>query len=414
MEPRAASAMLCGVLRRLGFSYLLCSFLLVLSPLWGAADPPENVLVLPFSNLSANHNIDWVGESLSVSVFQTLSAELPFVVQPEDRDNALRQMNVRKYAPLTRASVIEIAVNLDAVMVVSGSVEVVAGNTPGHEELHVRAQLYNARKLRHVKNFDVAGKLDDLSLLQSHLAWQVFSALRPGAAPTEQEYLVTHPTVRLDAIERYVRGLIAPSADQKIKLFAAAARLQPDYSDACYELGSLYYSRREYRSAAEWLTRVAPKDAHFRQALFRLGLARYHTGDFPLSVAAFERLSQAISLSEVLNNLGVAQLRAGNPQASASLQKAIESDSADPDYSFNAGLAFYRKGDFAAAVPLFESSLTRKPDDEVAAGLLDKCKRKEAARPGEVKAEALERIKENYDETAWLQLKALLDPDGRK
>jgi hypothetical protein len=31
-----------------------------------------------------------------------------------------------------------------------------------------------------------------------------------------------------------------------------------------------------------------------------------------------------------------------------------------------------------------------------------------------MKAEALERIKENYDETAWLHLKALLDPNGRK
>jgi hypothetical protein len=50
----------------------------------------------------------------------------------------------------------------------------------------------------------------------------------------------------------------------------------------------------------------------------------------------------------------------------------------------------------------------------VAERLLGKCKRKEAARPGEVRSEALERIKENYDETAWLQLKALIDPDGRK
>ncbi len=414
METRAASAILCSVLSRLGFFLFAGLFLPVLAPLRGAANPPENVLVLPFSNLSANHSLDWVGESFSVSVFQALSGELPFVVQPEERDNTLRQMNVRKYAPLTRASVIEIAVNLDAVLVVSGSVESIPGSNGAHDGLRVRAQLYNARKLRHLKDFDVSGKLDDLSLVQAHLAWQILSALRPESAPPEQVYLAAHPPVRLDAIERYVRGLIATSPDQKFKLFTAAARLQPDYSDACYELGSLYYSRREYRSAADWLARVAPADAHFRQALFRLGLARYHTGDFRLSVTAFEKLSQAISLSEVLNNLGIAQLRAGDPQASASLQKAIEGDSADPDYSFNAGLALYRKGDFDAAIPLLESTIARKPGDEVAKGLLDKCRRKEAARPGELKTEALERIKENYDEAAWLQHKALLDPDGRK
>jgi tetratricopeptide (TPR) repeat protein len=414
MDTRAAFAMLCGVLRRPGFPYLVFLFLLLLSPLRGSANPPENVLVLPFSNLSANHNLDWVGESFAVSIFQALSGELPFVVQSEVRDNALRQMNVRKYAPLTNASVLEIAVNVDAVMVIAGSVEMIPGSNGARDGLRVRAQLYNARKLRHIKDFDVSGKMDELSLVQSHLAWQVLSALRPEAAVTEQEYLAARPPVRLDAIERYVRGLIATSYDQKLKLFTAAARLQPDYSAACYELGTLYYSRHEFRSAAEWLERVAPADAHFRQALFRLGLAHYHTGDYKLAAQAFEKLSQAISLSEVLNNLGVAQLRSGDPQAIGNLQKAIEGDSADPDYSFNAGLALYRKGDFEAAIPLLESTLTRKPDDEAASRLLGKCKRKEAARPGEVKSEALERIKENYDETAWLQLKALIDPDGRK
>jgi tetratricopeptide (TPR) repeat protein len=406
--------MLCSVLRRLGFSYFLLPFLLTFSPLWGAANPPENVLVLPFSNLSANHNLDWVGESFSISVFQALSGDLPFVVQPEERDSTMRQMNVRKYAPLTRASVIEIAVNLDAVLVVYGSVEPIPGNNGARDGLRVRAQIYNARKLRHIKDFEVTGKMDDLSLVQSHLAWQILSALRPEATATEQEYLATRPTVRLDAIERYVRGLIATSPEQKLKLFTAAARLQPDYSAACYEVGSLYYSRHEYRSATEWLARVAPADAHFRQSLFRLGLARYHTGDYKLSAAAFEKLSQAISLSEVFNNLGVAQLRSGDPQAVGSLQKAVEGDPADPDYSFNAGLALYRKGDFEGAIPLLESAIARKPDDEVADLLLGKCKRKEAPRPGELKSEALERIKENYDETAWIQLKALIDPDGRK
>lgn len=402
------------MLRRLGFLSFVCPFLLVQAPLLGATDPPQSVLVLPFSNLSTNHNLDWVGESFSVAVFQTLSGELPFVVQPGDRDNALRQMNVRKYAPLTEASVIEIAVNLDAGMVLAGSLEATPGANGGHEELHVRAQLYNASKFCHIKDFDVSGKLDDLSLLQSHLAWQILSALRPGAAPTEQEYLASHPPVRLDAIERYVRGLIAVSPEQKLKLFTAATRLQPDYSDACYELGSLYYARHEYRSAAEWLSRVAQADAHFHQALFHLGLARYHTGDYRQAVTAFEKLSQLISLSEVLNNLGIAQLRAGDPQAADTLRKAIEGAPADPDYSFNAGLALYRKGDFDAAVPLFEAALAHKPDDEAATGLLDKCKRKEAIRPGELKAEALERIKENYDETAWLHLKALVDPGNHK
>jgi len=169
-------------------SIILMTAPIILPPL-RAANPPENVLILPFSNLSANHNLDWVGESFAVSVFQSLSGELPFVIPPEERDSAMRQMNVRKYAPLTRASVIEIAVNLDAVLVVSGSVEAIPGANGARDGLRVRAQLYNARKLRHIKDFDVSGKMDDLSLVQSHLAWQVLSHLDPGSTPPAERFL---------------------------------------------------------------------------------------------------------------------------------------------------------------------------------------------------------------------------------
>ncbi|MGD0579514.1 MAG: tetratricopeptide repeat protein [Bryobacteraceae bacterium] len=402
------------MLRRLGFVFLPCLFLAGCATFLTAAAPPENVVVVPFSNLSPNRSLDWVGESLAVAVFETLYAELPFVVPSEERDAVLRQMNVRKYSPLTEATVLEIAVNLDAVLVVSGSY----GPTPAKEGaragLKIRARILNARKLRRVKDFEVSGAFDDLSLLQAQLAWRILLALNPGATTSEQDYLTSHPPVRLDALERYVRGLIATSYDQKHRFFSAAARLQPDYSGPCYQLGALYYARREYRSAAEWLAKVVPADAHFREALFRLGLARYHIGDYAHSVEAFRKLAEATPLSEVLNNLGAAQLRTGDAQAAVSFKQAIESDPADPDYYFNAGYELFRRNELEAAARQFEAALERKPDDETATGLLARCKRKEGGRPGDMQSEALERLKENYDESAWRQLKAMLDPETHK
>jgi len=404
--------MLCGVLRRLGFVFLaglLCSGLV---PLRAAAAAPENVVVVPFSNLSPNRSLDWVGESLAGAVFETLFAELPFVVRPEERDAVLRQMNVRKYSPLTAATVLEIAVNLDAVLVVSGSYEPAPAKEGTRAGLKIRARILNARKLRQVKDFEISGAFDDLSLLQAQLAWRMLIALKPGATMSEQDYLAAHPPVRLDALERYVRGLIAISYDQKHRLFSAAARLQPGYSGPCYQLGALYYFRRDYRSAAEWLAKVVPADAHFREALFRLGLARYHIGDYAHAVEAFRRLAAEIPLSEVWNNLGAAQLRTGDAQAAVSFSRAIEGDPADPDYYFNAGYELFRKNDLEGAARQFEAALKRKPDDQIAADLLARCKRKEGGRPGDTQSEALERLKENYDESAWRQLKAMLDPEA--
>jgi Flp pilus assembly protein TadD len=130
-----------------------------------------------------------------------------------------------------------------------------------------------------------------------------------------------------------------------------------------------------------------------------------------MSVEAFRQLAAEIPLSEVWNNLGAAQLRAGDAQAAASFSRAIEGDPADPDYYFNAGYELFRKNDLEAAARQFQAALERKPDDATAAELLARCKRKEGGRPGDMQSEALERLKENYDESAWRQLKAMLDPE---
>jgi len=406
--------MLCGVLRRLGFRLSACLFLAAGLAYQAVAAPPENVVVLPFSTLSPNHNLDWVGESLAVAATESLAAELPFVISSEERDIVLRQMNVRKYARLSEATVLEIAVNLDAAVVVAGSFEPTPAKEGARAGLRLRARLLNARKLKRIKDLEVSGAFDDLSVLQAQLTWRVLVELKPGVTTSESEYLAAHPPVRLDALERYVRGLMAPSFDQKTRFFTAAARLQPDYSGPCYQLGALYYARREYRSAAEWLAKVAPNDAHFREALFRLGLARYHSGDYVHTVEAFQKLAEQVPMSEVWNNLGVAQLRAGDAQAAASFKQAIENDPADPDYYFNAGYELFRRNDLDAAARQFEAALARKPGDETAAELLARCKRQAGGRAGEMQAGALERLKENYDESAWRQLKAMLEPKTNK
>jgi tetratricopeptide (TPR) repeat protein len=406
--------MLTSVLRRPWFLLLVVSLLSVADSSLLAA-PPANVVILPFSNLTPTRSLDWVGESLSVAVFESLSNELGFVISPEERDETLRQMNVRKYAPLTEASVLEIGVNLDAEFVVSGSFELLPApkDGPATATLSIRARLWNARKLQRVKDLQVTGALAELSLLQGRLAWQILTAFRPEFASREREYQQAHPVVRLDALERYVRGLMATGFDQKYRLFTAAIRLQPDYSGACYQLGSLYYARHEYRTAADWLGKVSPGDAHAREALFRLGLARYHTGEFRLSADSFAKVASVIPLSEVLNNLGLAQLRAGDARAAENLRAAAESDPADPDYAFNLGYERFRKGDFEAAARAFELVLARRPADPAAAALLERCHDTAAARPGPARPDALERLKENYDESAWRQLKAMVEAPPR-
>ena len=91
------------------------------------------------------------------------------------------------------------------------------------------------------------------------------------------------------------------------------------------------------------------------------------------------------------------------------LRKALEGDTADADYQFNVGLALWRRGQFDEAARNFEAASARNPDDAQAKQMLARCQRKSGPRPQEL-LEIRERLKTSYEETAWLQLKSMLQP----
>jgi len=118
-----------------------------------------------------------------------------------------------------------------------------------------------------------------------------------------------------------------------------------------------------------------------------------------------------VPLSEVYNDLGAAESRANRPSALDSFRKALEGDPSDSTYQFNLGYALWKSGDFQAAAEKFQAVLSRDPADEVAGLLLTRCEKRTAARPGDPRTDGLERLKSNYEESAYWQLKAVLQPE---
>jgi tetratricopeptide (TPR) repeat protein len=190
-----------------------------------------------------------------------------------------------------------------------------------------------------------------------------------------------------------------------------AVRLDPRYSQASFELGRLYWERKNYRLAADQLKRVAAWDVRYREANFLLGLCRYQMGEFAAAEQAFRSVVETVPLNEVWNNLAAAQSRQNSPEALANFSRALEGDPADPDYHFNVGYALFRQGDFDAAAERFRAVLERNPNDVEATTMLGRALQ---ATPGQKtrasRSDGIERLKLNYEESAWLQLKAVLNP----
>jgi tetratricopeptide (TPR) repeat protein len=364
----------------------------------------ETVLALPFFNHAASSNLDWIGESIAETLRDVMTPEGVLVLDRQDRLEAYRRLSLRSGAELTHASIFKIGESLDASLVIYGSYEMLSKGT-----LRITARILDLQRTTQGPEFNETGELEDLATLEYRLGWQVLQQLHWKSAASVDEFLQARPPVRLDAVESYVRGLLSASPDQRHPFFTRAARLDGHYSHPCFQLGKIFWEKKDYKIAAGWLERVSRPDPHYLEAQFFLGLCRYNMANFSGAEQCFETVAAAVPLNEVYDDLGAAQSRLNQPEAAlASFRKALEGDTGDPDYHFNVGYCLWRSKQFDDAVESFRAVVERNPADTEATALLGRALKKEGPRPGDPKSEARERLKTNYEETAFRQLQAEL------
>jgi len=388
----------------------------------------DTAAVLPFSNpeaaLSATQaNLDWIGESIAEAVRDALSSHNVVTLERDDVKEGFRRLNLREHTALTDASVLKLGETIDAEQVIYGAFEfspapptpAATTGTGSRGSLKITARILDRRHLRQSPEFVETGAIEDLATLEAHLAWRALVLLALKLAPPESDFRTLRAPIRLDAEENYIRGLMASTPEQKERYFAQSARLDAHFSHPNFALGRLHYDAKEYRQAAEWLGKVDSDSVHYREASFLLGLSLFRSGDYAGAEKAFQVIVETVPLPEVYNNLGAAQSRRGAPQAVDSFRKALDGDPNDPLYHFNLGYALLRKGDFNGAVDRFRAVLDRQPEDQTATTLLGRSLKKQTIKTGDAgtadaRLQGLERLKTNYDERAYWQLKAMLEP----
>ncbi len=382
-------------------------WILLLGAVCLASVSAQTVVVLPFSNHSSSSNLDWIGESVAECVRETLFSEGVLVLDRDSRSEGFRRLSLRPFAPLTRASVVKLAEVLDAERVVYGWFQVSPDGEKSRLQLSVRVM--DLGEMRQSPEDSADGPLEDLTEVQDRLAWLALRRLTdPEKTPTEVQLRGRRKPVRLDALEGYIRGLLATAPEQKHRLFTQAARIDEGFSQPRFQLGRLLYGSKEYKVAAGWFERVPPENPNYMEASFLLGLCRYEMGVYDKAVVAFRTVADAVPLNEVWNDLGAAQSRRNLPEAAESFRKAIEGDPGDPIYHFNLGYALWKRAEFEAAAQSFRAALDLAPDDAEATLMLGRCLKKTPVEQTELRIKGLERLKYNFEEMAYRQLRASL------
>jgi Flp pilus assembly protein TadD/TolB-like protein len=367
----------------------------------------QMVLIMPFEAAAgAPPGSEWLGESFPEILGDRLRSGALVVIGSKDRSYALDRLGIPTSARLSRATIYEIAAQIEADYVITGRYSF------DGSRITAWAEVMNMARLRLSPEVSESGPFQDLINAQTALAWDLVPALRaPGGAPemkagpaAKAEFIAQFPALRLDALENYIRGISAPTPQEKIRLLKEAVRLEPGHILAIMELARTYFGQRDWEQAAAWYTKVPTGDPSANEARFYQGLSFYYAGQLEKSEAAFRELTLRLPLTEVYNNLGAIAARRGDKRALGYFEKSAQTDASDADYRFNLAVQMFRDGDTAGATRRLREALVLRPDKDARA-LLD------AIIAGTAAKDHLPppRIKTNYDESSFRQLAAEIE-----
>src|SRR5215467_12062695 len=373
----------------------------------------STAVVIPFENGSSAPGLEWISEAFPEILEERLSSPSLYILSRDDRLRAYDQMGIPAELHPSRATLYRIAEQMGVDYVVLGRY------TFDGRTFTATAQLLDMSRQRLSPESFESGPLVHLIDIQALIAWDLLRVLRPDFPIARDTFRLHADPIRLDAFENYIRGVIATRPQDKVRRFQEAARLTPQYGKALLELGRTYYSEHQYDQAILALERIPRTDPLARQASFLLGLAAYFRGDLPRARAAFEFVASQLPLTEVYNNVGVLTARQGDPHALTFFQRAVQADSADGDYRFNLGLAYYRAGNLTDAARQLREAVNLRPNDTEAKAFLDAIM-PEANLKGEPSTSKssihvpLERLKRNYDESSFRQIVLQMEAAGEQ
>ncbi len=305
---------------------LFALFFLFAATAVGQATAPgtRTVLVLPFDNSTHQPGLEWIGEAFPEVLGQRLSTQSLFLISRDDRQYAFDRLGIPVNLHASRATLYRIASQLDADYILLGSYSY-DGQT-----FTASAQVLDMKALRLLPDLVESGPLTELISIQTALAWDVLHQIRPNFSEPRQAFLQRAPAIRLVAFENFIRGVVSSVSSEKIRYLKAAVAFDPNYAQAILLLAKTYFAAHDYEAAAIWFSKLPADDVAFSEANFLLGLCEYHLGHFDRAAAAFMTTAQRVPLTEVLNNIGVAESRRGRHGAADYFQKAVEADPSDP------------------------------------------------------------------------------------
>jgi TolB-like protein/Tfp pilus assembly protein PilF len=366
----------------------------------------KSIAVLPFVNMSADKNDEYLSDGVSEELITALSKINGLQVKARTSSFAFKGKNedIQKIGELLHAS-----------HLLEGSVAK-AGN-----KLRITAQLIQASDGNHEWSDTYDREMQDIFAVRSEVAQKVAETLKVRLLGEEKKQIEKKPTENLEAYNLYRQGryysdkLSEEGMKRAVPLFEQAIEKDPRFALAYAGMADNYViaadaiipPREAFSKAKEAALKAIELDDSLAEAHASLGLVHYHYDwdwaaaekEFKRAISLNPRSAQSYTLythflcgmnrydeAEVVGQhaleldplsvsnywfLGWGAIYAGRPdEAIKQYSKAIELDPNNPWNRMFLGRVYLLNGNPQRAVEEMETSHRLQPDDPLALGFL--------------------------------------------
>jgi TolB-like protein/Tfp pilus assembly protein PilF len=332
----------------------------------GLSVPGKSIAVLPFVNMSADKNDDYLSDGMTEELINVL-AKVPglrvpgrtscFAFKGKNEEDIFRKVGDQ----------------LHVGTVLEGSVR------KAGDKLRVTAQLINASDGYHLWSKEYDGDAKDILNFQSNVAEQVVQALQVKLGGEGTRLLAKKPTENPEAHRLYLLGryhldkFTEADVTAAVDYFDQALQLDPDFALAYCGLADAYGekagnampSREAWAKQKTFAQKALALDADLAQAHLSLGIALGGSFDW---AGAEKEIKRALELNPNLawayDAYAFLLIPFGRfDEAIAKERKALELDPLNPSLNGDLGWWLYWGGRYDEAMAQLRSSMELFPTD---------------------------------------------------
>ncbi|HFE64781.1 MAG TPA: tetratricopeptide repeat protein, partial [Caldithrix sp.] len=348
-------------------------FFLFLLGSGAAAQQKRFIAILPFSNTGSGE-YDWVARGIEEILYDKFSnLHTITVFEKETFDRILRKSNVHALKDLTLRKAFQLGKETGTDVLIAGTYKV-SGST-----LVITYKAVSTYTGANIFDRTFQGPLANIYSLNKTAISEIMNVMGLPTSDSEKRMLAKSSTKSAQAFKYYCKAYTEFRKGSSIEVvasyFTRALGEDPNFWEAQYNLGVIYYNFDKYERASEQFKKVIAQNPKFYKPYYGLGVIYYLQRNYRQAAHNFKKvLSIQKDHDRSLYYLGRVYIRLD------SLEKGLEylekSAKLNPNYAptqYQIALTNMKRGWYKTAVLAFKKSLKLNPDNYRAHNSLGEC-----------------------------------------